>query len=243
MDAYRFEVVEGERFIIRMRSGDTFVDPEIKVFDPDGNKVEIAQFDILDQEFMTGTKTGTYYLIAQERDGNGTGNYGLSIQFLREDCSMNLECGANISGTISQLAEMDAYVFSLASGSSFEISLSGEGGLYPEVTVYAPDGVSWTDWDYSSASIPETLTQKSGNYYIIVDPAVQNKSDKFKRQLMVHEIAHLIAFDLDSANTTHYGIYEEICHDLQQLAEVPGRHTCKPFATPPPYPWRDLRRE
>jgi len=82
-----------------------------------------------------------------------------------------------------------------------------------------------------------------GNYYIIVDPAVQNKSDKFKRQLMVHEIAHLIAFDLDSANTTHYGIYEEICHDLQQLAEVPGRHTCKPFATPPPYPWRDLRRE
>lgn len=82
-----------------------------------------------------------------------------------------------------------------------------------------------------------------GNYYIIIDPAMEEKSDKFKRQLMVHEIAHLVAFDLDPNNIKHYGVYEEVCEDLRQLAQVTGRYTCKPYATPPPYPWRDTRRE
>lgn len=82
-----------------------------------------------------------------------------------------------------------------------------------------------------------------GNYYILIDPAVEEKSDKFKHQLMVHEISHLLAFELETPYTKHYGVYEEICEDLQQLAQVPGRYTCKPYATPPPYPWRDNRRE
>jgi hypothetical protein len=83
----------------------------------------------------------------------------------------------------------------------------------------------------------------SGSYYIFVDSELKNKSEKFMRQLMAHEIAHLIVYDIDSENTSHFGLYEEVCAELVQLAEVKGRHTCKPYSKPPPYPWKPLRRE
>ncbi len=82
-----------------------------------------------------------------------------------------------------------------------------------------------------------------GNYYILVSPDAQEESDKFMKELMVHEIAHVIAFDRDRANVTHYGEYAEICKDLAALAEVRNRHVCKPYSKPLPYPWRSTRRE
>ena len=82
-----------------------------------------------------------------------------------------------------------------------------------------------------------------GNYYIFVDDDLEDKSEKFMRQLMAHEIAHLIVYDMDNTNTSHFGLYEEVCAELVELAEVKGRHTCDPYSKPPPYPWRPLRRE
>lgn len=84
---------------------------------------------------------------------------------------------------------------------------------------------------------------QDGNYYILVNPKVENYSERFFQRLMVHEISHIIALDLDVNNTSHYGIYEEICADLQERARVSGRYTCKPYEHPPPYPWRPSRRE
>ena len=83
-----------------------------------------------------------------------------------------------------------------------------------------------------------------GNYYIFVDDSTKKKSEKFMRQLMAHEIAHLIVYTIDPTNTSHFGLYEEVCADLVELAEVKGRYTCKPYAEPPPYPWtHNPRRE
>lgn len=82
-----------------------------------------------------------------------------------------------------------------------------------------------------------------GNYYILVNPNVKNHSDAFMTRLMIHEIAHVIAFDQDPANVTHYGPYEEICKDLAALVGVKNRNTCRPYSRPPAYPWRSHRRE
>lgn len=82
-----------------------------------------------------------------------------------------------------------------------------------------------------------------GNYYILINPEVQDKSEQFWQQLMVHEVAHLVAFEVDKNNTSHFGIYEEICEDLKQLTGTKGRTTCEPYHTRPPYPWRSVRRE
>ena len=82
-----------------------------------------------------------------------------------------------------------------------------------------------------------------GNYYIFVDESAKKKNEKFMRQLMTHEIAHLIVYEIDPTETKHYGIFEEICLELVALAEVKGRYTCAPYAEPPPYPWRPSRRE
>jgi hypothetical protein len=94
-----------------------------------------------------------------------------------------------------------------------------------------------SDW-HGAAAI-----DADGNYYIFIDESLENKSEKFMRQLMAHEIAHLIVYDMDNTNTSHFGLYEEICNELVQLAEIKGRYVCYPYSKPPPYPWRPSRRE
>ena len=76
-----------------------------------------------------------------------------------------------------------------------------------------------------------------GNYYILVHPDNANKDEAFIHQLMVHEIAHLITFDIDPTYNRHYGLYEEVCEDLKQLTRVSGRYVCEPYSDPPHYPW------
>jgi len=82
-----------------------------------------------------------------------------------------------------------------------------------------------------------------GNYYLLIHPDSLEKSENFQKRLMVHEISHLIAFNIDKNNLSHYGIYEEICEELKELTEAGGRTTCEPYEDRPHYPWRTLRRE
>jgi hypothetical protein len=81
------------------------------------------------------------------------------------------------------------------------------------------------------------------NYYVLINPDMENRSEKFKRQLMVHEIAHLLAFEVEREEISHFGIYEELCEDLKEKANVSGRTVCEPYHIVPHYPWRPLRRE
>ena len=168
MDAYRFEVVEGEKFIMRIRSGDSTVDPEFKLFDPDGNKVTNWGFDLVEHEALTSTITGTYYLIIQEYDGNGTGNYNFSLQFLREDCATLLSCNSSTNNTLSQIGEIMAFSFTPVINESFEINLESN-DFDPEILVFAPNNTRWITWEFpnSTATISET-TPINGVYYIIV---------------------------------------------------------------------------
>ena len=82
-----------------------------------------------------------------------------------------------------------------------------------------------------------------GNYYILINPDSAKKSENFQRQLMVHEIAHLLAFEQDINAVSHYGIYEGICEELQERTGVKGSTVCKPYHIKPHYPWRATRRE
>ena len=91
---------------------------------------------------------------------------------------------------------------------------------------------------YGAAAIDE-----DGNYYIFIEVNAKNKSENFMRQLIAHEIAHLVVYNSDPTNTSHFGLYEEVCEELVTLAEIKGRYTCAPYAEPPPYPWRPSRRE
>lgn len=54
-----------------------------------------------------------------------------------------------------------------------------------------------------------------GEYHIIIDKSsVRRKSNKFMHQLMVHEIAHLLVYEIDPTYTTHGDLFQEACHDL-----------------------------
>lgn len=58
-----------------------------------------------------------------------------------------------------------------------------------------------------------------GEYHVVVNRhAVGRKRDSFIRQLMVHEIAHLVVYESDPTNTTHNEQFQEVCHDLTTKA-------------------------
>ena len=60
----------------------------------------------------------------------------------------------------------------------------------------------------------------SGAYYIIVDRSPRSAFDDLTdRQLMIHEVAHLQAFELD--NYTHNTEYRNICRALSAKFNEP----------------------
>ena len=103
--------------------------------------------------------------------------------------------------------------------------------------------ITVTYYDLEEGTLAGASYDLEGNYYILInEDEVEGKNEKFWQRLMVHEIAHLLVFELDPLNTSHYGIYKELCDDLRLRTGTMGRHTCKPYAEPPPYPWT-ARRE
>ena len=65
-----------------------------------------------------------------------------------------------------------------------------------------------------------------GEYHVIVNrSAISRKRDTFVRQLMVHEIAHLLVYELDPTYTSHGDLFQEVCHDLTTRAGLRSHRT------------------
>ncbi len=65
-----------------------------------------------------------------------------------------------------------------------------------------------------------------GEYHIIVDrSSVRREGNIFMRQLMVHEIAHLIVYEQDPTYTTHGELFQEACHNLVYLVGLRSHKT------------------
>lgn len=68
----------------------------------------------------------------------------------------------------------------------------------------------------------------SGNYYILISNDVKLKRNANKKELMVHEISHLLVYEIDPTNTSHDNMYIEICQDLSMLVDVNHEVVCLP---------------
>lgn len=64
---------------------------------------------------------------------------------------------------------------------------------------------------------------KHGEYHIGIDRDVRRKPNSFKRAIAVHEMAHLLVYEIDPTDTSHGELYQTICRDLAEKAGIHKR--------------------
>lgn len=83
-----------------------------------------------------------------------------------------------------------------------------------------------------------------GEYHIFVDRDVKRKGKSFKKEIAVHELAHLMVYDVDPTDTSHGERFTAICEDLAKTVglNVRASDVCETHAGPVPFWAARMRR-
>jgi uncharacterized protein YfaP (DUF2135 family) len=144
MQAYTFTANASDRVLIAMGVGSGTLDPQLRLYGPDGVLV-CSRYSTGGWVEITDCPlplSGTYTLIANDYGNTKTGQYGLYLQRLNQPGNPSaLDFGQTVSVAIGQVAEMRTYTFSADSGNRVLISLAvGSGTLDPQLRLYGPGG-------------------------------------------------------------------------------------------------------
>lgn len=74
-----------------------------------------------------------------------------------------------------------------------------------------------------------------GDYHILVDRSVKKKKGFEQRKIMIHEVAHLLVYEIDPTNNTHNEVFDRVCERLSELAGVKPNSTCSQHSGTPSY--------
>ncbi|MBK7336958.1 MAG: T9SS type A sorting domain-containing protein [Saprospirales bacterium] len=145
MDAYTFQVATGDKLLIRMGGELSFFDPQIELYSPAGQLLyadSTSGNTAARINAFTALAAGTYTLLAMENEGDNTDNYGLSIQILKATCSSAVTCSQDLSASMSQLAQIDAYTLQILEASRVVIRMNGESTSFdPLLELYGTNGL------------------------------------------------------------------------------------------------------
>lgn len=65
-----------------------------------------------------------------------------------------------------------------------------------------------------------------GNYHIFVDHSVRKKKSAIVREIVVHEVAHLLVFEADPSNNTHNEAFDKQCEKLSERVGIKPNSAC-----------------
>ncbi len=149
-------------------------DPELTLYAPDGT--EVTRDSGLSDAFLEAVElqqSGTYTLVANERDGDATNAYTICLQSLLNPGNLvELDYGDSVTASIDPACEFDVYTFTGSAGDRIFARMSeADGtpiGFDPELTLYAPDGTEVTrDSGLSDAFLEAVELQQSGTYTLV----------------------------------------------------------------------------
>ena len=122
IDLYTFNADPGDIVIIRMQRDGSSVTPKILLTGPGVNETNIGSFSEAARIGALQLSGGTYTIFASDDGSNSTGNYGLSVQIIKPECAVQLNCTSDISASLSHAAEIDAYTFQVTGQNEFLIA-------------------------------------------------------------------------------------------------------------------------
>ena len=178
-DVYTFTGSAGDRIFARMSEADGTpigFDPELTLYAPDGT--EVTRDSGLSDAFLEAVElqqSGTYTLVANERDGDATNAYTICLQsLLNPGNPVELDYGDSATASIDPACEFDVYTFTGSAGDRIFARMSeADGtpiGFDPELTLYAPDGTEVTrDSGLSDAFLEAVELQQSGTYTLVAN--------------------------------------------------------------------------
>jgi hypothetical protein len=174
-DTYRFDGASGDQVILRMARTATLPSspfafwPSFRVLRQDGTEVCSAFGGTLAEATCTLDVTGTYAILATNRQG--IGSYNLFVQRTNNPAGATpISYGGTITDSIDSAAEQDAYSFDGMTGNQVLFRMTGvSGSLDPQFGVYRPDGTLLCSALASFGVAEATCTlDTTGSYIVLV---------------------------------------------------------------------------
>ncbi len=168
---FSFNAEAGDKLLVRMRGENTHIESEIEIYNASGDLLTghagsgltaIRAFEI--------PETGNYTMLAMDKNGNDTGNFGISLQVInKSSCTIPLQCGDNLEGRIDHLGQMIAYKVEVQEFDRLLFNArSSNPSFESQLFLYNPDG-EIVNFTIGAGKQQEVFTEKltAGNYQVI----------------------------------------------------------------------------
>lgn len=202
MDAYSLSGQAGDKLLLRMSSGDSRFNPQLRLYQPGGALVcsatsygntagntEVCQLPV----------NGTYLLLANEWREGEVGSYYIYVQRLNEPSGASpIAYGAARSGSLAMPAEADTFTVDGTSGDVLTIRMArASQSIQPVIQLYTPDGtlVCSTHTYGSVTEKNDCLLPQTGRYTVLV-------------------------YDLQDGRTGSYGVFVQRLNVPEQITEL-----------------------
>jgi len=188
-DTYTFDGFKGDGVRLRITT-DTGLEPEISLYGPDGSFVTGGQASSNGPGYLYARlpATGTYTLVARDRAGfesgdygNETGSYQIFLQRVNEPATATpIVFGQVLPASLSGAYEVDTYTFDAQAGDVVRVQMTTATTLDPNIELFGPDGSFLAS---NNAGGPGTtiISQRlatSGTYTVLAfDPSGKETGD------------------------------------------------------------------
>jgi hypothetical protein len=165
-DAYTFYATNGEAVVLTAITSSGTLNADAFLYDPAGNYVGTSW--VAGNKSYPLSATGLYTILVHDLMYASTGSYELNLRFSTGRCGTPIECGQPLTGTISTVAQNDAYTFSATAGEAVVLTvMTSSGKLGSFADLYDPSG-NLIGNDFQSLVTNSIPLPATGTYTIMV---------------------------------------------------------------------------
>jgi hypothetical protein len=205
-DNYTFYGVVNQTVIIQMSTQSDSLDPQIRLYAPNGSEEANASGEVSAGVFTPALirnhplqQTGIYTIVAMDTKGNDIGNYSLSLLLIpgpttssQDPDGGDIASAETKTGTINPYADTDAWIFYGAVNQTVIIQMSTQSdSLDPQIRLYAPNGSEEANASgevssmYAPALIRNHPLQQTGIYTIVAMDTKGNDIGNYSLSLLL----------------------------------------------------------
>ena len=180
LDLYTFSANAGDSILVAVTPASGNLYPDVSLYGPDGNELASAWCDYARRPIEISRvlpEDGHYTILVRDHYGFGrTGSYGIVGEILNDPGNtVRPAPGETVLASIDPAGDLDLYTFSANAGDSILVAVTpASGNLYPDVSLYGPDGnelaSAWCDYARRPIEISRVLPE-DGHYTILVREA------------------------------------------------------------------------
>jgi len=185
-DFYTFTATAGDMVTIRSTVTSGSMDPSVELYDPAFTLIANASpspgLAIINKTLSTN---GTYTVIVNDEDENGTGNYTLTWHNLNNPCNATpIACGQTVSGSLNPVGEQDLYTFQASAGYNAVLTMTRAAGGVVDPYLELYDQITGTriSYTYTSSGTSTEINQvlaSDGTYIGITSDYGSNETGDY----------------------------------------------------------------